>query len=207
MGLEALSRGAASCRLRRDRPRRLPRDRRATSTSCALTGARVVCQDVARGARDATGARTTSCSRPAVRDMRTRPPRPVSRARRSRPTALLVYETAAAVEPRSRDCRCVPRAGTAPHGLRCSSSDHRDLPRHVRPGHQRPRRRDQRARRRSSTASSSASSAARSTRRRLFSLDERVELRQGRVRRRRRTSRSTSSASSSSTSRAGGRRG
>ncbi len=41
-----------------------------------------------------------------------------------------------------RASKCVPPAGTAPHALRCSSCDHRNLPRLVRPRHERPRRRD-----------------------------------------------------------------
>ena len=122
LGLEALSRGAARCDVRRVRPRGLPHDRREPRE--------------ARPARRPCSARTPSAPLAAERaHLRPRPLRPALRLRPRRRLAphlarllaadgLLVCETAgrdgAAGVPGPRGSE--PPASTAPHGLRCSST-------------------------------------------------------------------------------------
>ena len=197
----------------------------ASSSSPASAAARVIQSNLLK--LGLTGAR-----RPETRRARV-PPRG-GRARQAvRPRALRSARTGSGdgSRPISRSCcracspttECSPsrptrapsrsfrstssrRAATVPRGLRSSGHDHRDLPRLVRPGHQRPRRRDLARPRRSSTGSSSASSATRTTSRRMFPLDERVAfledaLAASRQRHGRRLLASSSSSSRASTTR------
>ena len=141
MGLEALSRGASHRDVRRERPRRVPDDRperrEAARDRCHRPPARRV-----PGARRRPPQLRPGSLRPAVRL------RPGSRgsprylARALAPDGLLVYETTSRREP-ALDGLAHPHLAHVrlALALRCSSIDHRDLPRHVRPGDPRPRRR------------------------------------------------------------------
>ena len=142
LGLEALSRGAGALRLRRVRPRGLPDDQReprqarpARRPSSARTSL--------RAARARARPPTTSSSATRPTTTTTRPARAAPRppARRRRPARLRDLGPRP-TRPSCRASRCAPPASTAPRALRCSSRDHRDLPRHVRPRHERARRRD-----------------------------------------------------------------
>ena len=147
-----------------------------TSTSCGSTRACSARTSSARSPPSAAPTTSSSATRPTTTTGHARLAPAPARAS-SRPTACSSTRPPRPTEPEIDGPRpSAPRASTGPHALRCSSCDHRDLPRLLRPRHERPRRRDHARGRRSSTASSSASSAARSTRRRLFPLDERVEL-------------------------------
>ena len=166
LGLEALSRGAERCALRRQLARGLPHDRRRTSRSSACR-ATVLCQDAERALAAERGPYDLILADPPYDFDRLRAPRAAPRPAPRRRTASPSSRPRPPREPALDGPRqCVPPAATAPHALRCSSCDHRHLPRLLRPRHERARRRDRRAPPRSSTASSSASSATRSTRRR-----------------------------------------
>ena len=205
MGLEALSRGA---------------ERRISSRTTAPPAARSPTtsrSSADRRARPLPGRRGDAAAgdahvrprprRPAVRRLgRARAEARASTCRAcSRRTACSSSRPARAPSRRFRS-RSARGGGTVPRGSPSSSThDHRDLSRLVRPGHERPRRRDRarrgdlrprrRRRRRqtrgTSSRSSRSTSASRSCARRSASST---------------TSRSTSSPSSSSSSRGAGRR-
>ena len=175
MGLEALSRGAASATFvesNRDACRTID----ANLDKLRLEGRRPL-PGRRRALVAASGGPTTSCSstRPtATTHARLAPHLP--RLLREDGAARLGDRGPRAGAGGRRASSSEPPASTAPHGLPCSNCDHRHLPRHLRPRHERARRRDRAARPGSSTASSSASSATRTTRRRSSTFDERVEL-------------------------------
>ena len=205
MGLEALSRGAAQRDVRRVRPRRVPHDQR-EPRQAAAEGRRAL---PGRRPRASPGERRTYdlvlCDPPYGYDRRAARAAPPRAPRDGRAARLGDRGTRAGAGGR-RASSSEPPASTAPHGLPCSSCDHRHLPRHLRPRHERARRRDHargpdlRPRRRRRRRQPAPQDAA------VRRSPERVELAEGGARRRRRTSRSTSSASSSSTSPAAGTR-
>ncbi len=204
LGLEALSRGAASC-VFVDSSREACRSIGANLDELGLK-ATVLCQDAVRALASDRGPYDliladppytfTAYDRLAPHIARLlaagRPRRPPDR--RPRPS------------PPSRAWQSVPPAATAPHALPCSSRDHRHLPRLLRSRHERPRRRDparredlrprRRRRRRQPAAQDAPCSRSRSASTSSATPSPRS-----------RTSRSTSSRSSSSTSPAAGRRG
>ena len=183
MGLEALSRGAASAvfvECDRDACRTIERN----LEKLGLTGATVVCRDALQAARRRA---------PDVRPVLCDPPygfaaSPASRRATSRvssPRRPVVYETDETRRARARralrtsrtSARTLRLAQRAPYGAAGfaeRSIDHRDLPRNVRPGHARARRRhrprgdDLRPRRRRRRP------PARTHKEPTFSIDERV---------------------------------
>ena len=210
MGLEALSRGSGPGRLRRARPRGGADDRAEPRQAPPAGDDRPAGR--AHGACERGGNRQevrSRAGRPALRHVQRTPTQaralPAVRARR--PTALLVVETSARDRARAAAHRSARAASTARRGSPSTTvpRDHRDLSRVVRPGHERPHRRDHarvrhlRPRRRRRRRQSAPQAADVHDRR-----AHRVPARRARASRA--TSRSTSSASSSSTSRSGGRR-
>ena len=134
LGLEALSRGAGRMRVRRFRPRSLPHDQREPRQAGA---SRRPCSARTRSARSAASTRrTTWCS--ATRRTTFDRARPARAAARTHPrpgrAARLRDRRADEPEIGGSQRRGHP-ASTAPHALRCSSDDHRNLPRLVRPRH------------------------------------------------------------------------
>ena len=137
MGLEALSRGArrcvfvesdrAACRVIHDNLEKL-----------RFTGALVLQKDAFQALREERGAHaTTSCS-----STRRTAPGPISsrasprRSRRCSPrTACWSSRRPRGSSPSFRSTSSRADA-TAPRALPCSRDDHRDLPRHLRPGHE-----------------------------------------------------------------------
>ena len=129
--------------------------------------ARVLCQDVARVLAAERGAYDLVLLDPPYDDPSARPALARTSPGSSPRTACSSTRLRAAVEPEldGLDCPHIPQVRVCPpYAVR--ADDHRDLPRHLRPGHERPRRRDHARGARSSTAWSSASSAIRTTRRR-----------------------------------------
>ena len=203
LGLEALSRGAASCVfVESDRDACRVDQRESRHAPPARDGA--VPRRVQRAGGRAA-ASTTSCS--ATRrttSRRTRGSRRTWRACWPRTACSSTSRRRAASRRRFRRSMCEPPACTARRDSPSSPDDHRDLPRHLRPRHERAPRRD-RARR------ADLRPARRRRRRQSAPQDADVHgpgagrLPARGARRARRTSRSTSSASSSSTSPAAGR--
>ena len=141
LGLEALSprrrRRATFVELDRDACRAID----ANLDKLGLRGT-VLCQDALRGRSQRARHLRPDPLRPALR-LRPCAARAAPRAAPERGRAARLRD----VRPRgaaggSRASTSEPPASTAPHDLRCSSSDHRHLPRHVRPRHERARRRD-----------------------------------------------------------------
>ena len=149
MGLEALSRGARRC-VFVESDRAACRAIDANLEKLRLTGALVLCQDAFAALRQerAAGRRYDLVlfdppygAWPALEERLAAalPPRP----RRGRPAGRRDGRAHGAGACRSTPSRA---AATVPRDSPSSPDDHRDLPRHLRPGHERARRRD-RARR------------------------------------------------------------
>ena len=173
------------------------------ASACAAT---VLCQDAVRALAAERGTYDLVLCDPPYELRRVRAARAAPARVSSRPTACSSTDRRAARARARRASASAPPASTARRALRCSSGDHRDLPRLLRPRHERPRRRDhargrdlrpRRRRRRRHAAAQDAAVPARGARR----------ARPRGARAARRTSRSTSSRSSSSTSPAAGTRG
>ena len=174
MGLEALSRGAATG-LRRDGTGGVPHDQRQPRQAAALGRARPL-PGRRPLPRHGDGHLRPRLLRPVRTPQYDRLEPQLARdlPRLLADDGLLVLETVGA-PARPRAPARGRRGVTAPRGLASSrANDHRDLSRHVRPRDERAHRRDRARRRRSSTASSSAWSAQPRHKAPMFTLDERV---------------------------------
>ena len=176
MGIEALSRGAERAVFVESQHATRAARSSTTSTSCASPAPRSSCRDVARFvAADTRTYDLVFCDPPYDEYAALEPALARYAPRLLADDGLLVLET------RREDRAAAParaahaRAATAPRALRSSTADgHRDLPRHVRPRHERAHRRDPPRGRRSSTASSIGVVNEPRHKKPMFTLDERV---------------------------------